>query len=507
MQAATRALILAAWQERWNRMWRFSAVKPGLWLGLLQLAFVGLMLWRLGGAAPGANLSLMLIAIVAQAGAGSFLGALARGRESLYTAPVLPLIQISPAPAFSLVAAEVGAELPGRVWSALLLSAALSPMLTARAWGVPLLMLVALGAGALGQLAGLLSLMGWVRFAPRTLGAAMAAAMLVYVGVLGYLLYLLAVGIPVAAGLDWLHSNQTWLIGGLAGFLGLPGLAMCLWLLVSPTRAGASYRESWLNLKELAGDSSRPRHSRLPALIGGAAGVIQAKDWVQSARNKLTLLRLAVWVGGIVALIIAGPALSRVAPDRQALLISGLGIGLAWLSLGELVGALFSVEGARIALYVVAGVRPVRLLAAKLLAAAPLALLAGVGNWVAAASAGVALPVQMRMLVLGGALGLGMTGIMVGVAAVRIAVQEEEPDEVSPEMAGMLEQVPRGGWAWAGQGAAVVYGAAGVVAAGGLISTLTSTLSLLLVAVLLTVPCLALGCGYLSLRHLFHHSR
>lgn len=493
---ATRAMVLAAWREQWNRGWRFSPAKTGLWLFLTPAAFAGLALWRLGGQEIESGVPLALSALCIQAAVAGCLDGFATGQLRLYGVKTLPLLHVSPAPGFSVVAAELAARLPERAWRGLCWSVGLGFLLppASRLWGVPLLWVAGVLVGLLGRAAGLLALLLVARRTPGMLKGARNLMMAVQLGLMLYLIYLVAVGADLTALGQALRVGTGFLFG-MAGIVGLPGVAMAIWAVRSPDKAGEAYREGWLNLMELAGEAGRPQCSRWPALADGSPGAVQAMEWLQAWRNRLTLDRVGVWALALALVLWQRGWLGRIAADRHDLIVLGLATGLLWFALGEQVGALNSTDRQRFSLYILAGVRPGRLLLGKLLAALPYVLLGLLGAWVASSAAGDPVPEQVRLALYGGGIALGMAVIMVGGSAAGAGPGGEEEQDQSPELSAIFEQVPRGKAAWVAYLGATGFAAGAIWTAGGMPGA-----GPLLAAGLACMPLIAAAAGYISLR-------
>ncbi len=479
---AALALTEAAFRERWNRYWRFSRGKLGLWLFLLQLALAAGAVWRFGDQRGVTSFGAAAMAMLLQAGVWSFMSVFLTGRNKLYgNRGAVLLVHISPAPSWSVLFGEVVVGLPGRAWSMLVWAGMLGQLLPGGAWwwAVPGLWLEGLVVGSLGQLAGLMVLVAWVRAQPRALAATWAAVLVLQLALMYFVLYLVVTGQP----LEGLASLRWWAVGGLAAALGLPGAVLLAWLAAAPGRAGSAYREGWLGLAELGDSSARPRRSRWPALVPLGAGAVQAREWLYAARNPFTLFRIAVTAGLLVTLFPFGSRLAGAHAEQAAL---GAGLGLVFFAFCEMAAAIFSNEGARTALWVVTGASPAGVLLGKLTALTPYALLSAASAWLAGLAVGVAGPGALALQ--GGLAGLGMAAVMAGLGAldVKIAeVQEEDPETEGFSFA--LEQVPRG-----------VFSVAGMVLAG----LLGAGAVLWPHPVIWLAPVAALGAGYLRLHRL-----
>lgn len=500
--SATRALVLAEWQHRWNREWRFSKVKLGLVRVVLQLSLAALILWRLEAAAFTATPVTAVLLVLLQQGLGGLMGGFLNGRETLYQRQQVTLLHLSTAPPQSLLIAQALIPLPARAWGALVTAVALAwllPGYAARFWLVPVLWLAGVTAGVLGRLAGILALAGWVRLSPRTLPAVWAALLLLNLALMLGLIYLLAVGFPAEAISELLSRGRPVISSALLLFVGLPGLLMLLRLLTAAGRVGADYRQGWLTLREVSGTGERPRRYWFLTPAPGAAGWVLGRELLRLWYNFATWFRLGAW--GLVILAVAAlkPELSPGQP--QTLLTLGIGVGAAIFVWAEPVAALFTNDGATFRLYVISGVRPAALLLGKLLAGLPFPLLAAAGAWAAAATGGAEGGTILSLTLTGGAIGLGTLAVTVGLgAATAVLTDDEEPDR-PPLMTMVWEQVPgtAGGWAAFGGGAA--FAAAGLWTAGAFGTAPPPAPA---IWGLCTLALAALGAGYLRLRHLLN---
>jgi hypothetical protein len=443
--SAALHLMWAAWAVSFNTRWRFSRYKSGLWIALLQLAFGAGLLWRLSPAAGAGTPALAALTMLAQAGGWAFLITFLTERQTLYGSRQMPLVLLSPAPDLAPVLAAVGTGLPRRAWSTLLWGVALATILPpggGRWLWLPLLWLLGIAAGALGQLGGLLTLIAWVRLAPRALHAIWAAVLVGQVVLVYYAIYLLATGLSLNRLEALAGALRGWVGTGLAALLAAPGLVMALGLVVAPERVGAVYREGWLALADLADAGARPRRSRWPALgVGGASGAVLAKEWLQMGRNPVTYFRLGILLVLLSLLVPARPYLAVLEGPGLALAVLGGGAGTVVFCLIELPAALFGNEGARLGLLAAAGTRPGSLLAGKLAAVAPMGLLAGAAGWAVSWAAGRP---DLSLALLAGALGLGAAGVAVAGGAFDVAFAEATEEADGGPMAALLEQVPRG---------------------------------------------------------------
>lgn len=303
---------------------------------------------------------------------------LLRGRERIYTGAVTSLIHLSPAPAQAVVLSEVVGALPQRVWTALLLTLALYP--ASRLAGLRVsaaLMAAALAGGLLGHLTGMVFLLSLVRRWPGALIALPAAGMLLSLGMVGFIAYLLTAGVwqVGAAQVGAVTLQGGWVRTGELVLLLLLSLAGFT-ILFGPVRrwSGEVHREGWLAVQEMADWRSRPLRSRWPTLMPGPVGALQAQAWLAARRNWFSLIRLGLALGGLVLPLFIG---RYFAGPRAATLCIAMGLLFAIFNYGEQTAALFSADGKRVALAVLAGGRPQQLLFGKWLAGLPLPLAAG----------------------------------------------------------------------------------------------------------------------------------
>jgi len=487
-----RALLRASWQDQVNRSWRFSRAKSGLWLLLVQIGTAGLIIWRMGGGPPAQEPLGLILLGGAQAVLFAFATLFLQGRNRLYEGPLVRLIHLSPAPAQAAILGIVLGGLPRRAWSALLFTAALWPAIPvgAHLWAAPALWVTILVGGLIGQLAGVVALILWVRRFPQALGAIWVLSMFATLGLVYYVAYLALAGLPAADLAAAMAGAGRWLPVGLLLLFGLPGGLMLLRLLRSPGAAGEAYREGWLGLMELGDSSARPRRSRFPRPVPGPTGAVAALVWLAALRNWMSLLRLGLWVAGMAGILLAAPALQGLAPERKPLFILGISLGLALLNYGEQAAALFAADGQRTALSTLAGLRPWQVLLGKLLAAAPLVGVAGVTAAVTALAAGEPAPIRFALTAV--LIAVGSVGLLLGAAAFDATLGPSGglgDDEAQVREA--LEQSPTRPGGIVGLVGAVGFAAAGI----WLMSAQPALLGPLAV-----VPALAIGGGLIRLR-------
>jgi len=439
---AVGALLAAGWRTQWNRAWRFSQAKAGLWLLLLQLGIGATALWRLRPAAAGTTLASAAVLIVLQAGGWAFFMAFLSGRNQLFGMRTLTLVHVSPAPLLAPVVAAAFFGILRRCWSMLIWAVALGTV--AGPWAVPILWILGVVAATLGHLAGLLILIAWVRLAPRALSVTWVAILVLQVVLIWFLVYQVAVGVTPGSLAVALRVLRGPLVSALAALFGLPGLAMLLWLGIAPARLGQAYRDGWLRLSELADGAARPRRSAWPRLAPGAAGVVQAKEWLLAARNPATWFRLGALVLLGLTLFPARPAIERLAAGHLYLVVLGAGLGAVYFAFGELLAAGFSAEGPRLGLLIIAGVSPARLLAGKLLALTPYALLSAVSTWAVSVAVGGSLLQHLAAALATGGVALGLIAVSVGGAACDVKISEAEEEHELAALSTLMEQIPRG---------------------------------------------------------------
>lgn len=487
---AIRALLAADWRTTWNREWRFSQAKAGLWIMLLQAGFGATALWRLRPAAAGVTLASAAVLILLQAGTWSFFMAFLTGRNQLFGTRRLTLVHASAAPPLAPVVAAALSGSFRRCWSMLLWAAALGTV--AGPWAVPVVWVLGVVSATLGHLAGLLALIAWVRVAPRLLAAAWVAVLVLQVVGIWFALYQVAVGLApgsLSAVLSALRGPVPLLLSAL---FGLPGLAMALWLGLAPARLGQAYRDGWLRVGELADGAARPRRSVWPALAPGAAGSVLAKEWLLLARNPATWFRLGALALLGLTLVAARPSVQRLAASHHDLVVLGAGLGAVYFAFGELTAAGFSAEGPRLGLPAMSGVSAARVLAGKVLALAPYVLLSACSTWAVSAAAGDSLPNQAMAMTAALLIALGIIAISAGGAACDARVSEAEDEHELAALSALMEQIPRSIGGNAGMIGAAIW-------AGGCVWTLSGGPSLWW-ALLAALPVLVLLLGWWRLR-------
>lgn len=483
-------------RARWNRWWRFSTFRWGIWLLLAEAGLLALVVWQGDASAlPGAGLSPLLL-VAAQGGVSGMVRAFVRGREALYTLPHLAVAHLSPARPESVIVGQALADVPDRVWEQLLVAVATVSLLPAEAglWQVGLLWLVGVMAGSLGWLSGVLVLILWTRWAPRGVTAATFAVVASVAGVGVYAAYLVATGFPDALLDSVLGRLQGWLPFTLVAVLA-PGFFLAGGLLICPRWIGGLYRESWLSSREAMLQRGAMRRPRWLSPLRGPSAAVHTSGWLQIARNPFSLVRLGFWAAGLLALRLFTPIVGQRLPPGGEVLAVGLGMGLAFVVGGEVVAAVFDADGLTSAWYRVAGMRPVDVLWGKVWAVAPLAPMAALNAWTAAWTLGAGAEGQLRAATAAAGLGLGTTLVILGVAAVGAGIAVSREDSGADLLSAALEQVPRSMASWSALLAGVAHAALGLacLASGRADATCAA-------AVLVLVPMVAVGLGWVALR-------
>lgn len=496
----TRALARALLQEKWNQSIRFSALKMGIWIKLMQIALVVWVVLEFQEAQV-FQFSTVVWVLIFLTVLLSYLDVFGKQEDLLYSNPFLPFIHISPCPPASVLTAAVIADIPHQAFTAALPAIVLGRLLPSDMYVTGGLSLWAIGVltAVLAQLAGLLMLVGLVRVAPSILGITRILVPGVFISLIAYIVYILITGFPISALQNMLPEMQDDL--RLISLIALaPGVLMLLALLVVPSVIGQVYRQGWeVVYKRYASGGSSIRKSKWPALAGGPIGAIQAKEWLQAGRNRFTLLRAAFFVAGLIAAYLLGPVLAKQPEFWAAYLVIAAAYLVVLFSLGELLAAMFIGEGPNLAFYVIAGTSPKQLLLGKMLASIPTGLAGLISTWLFAYFAGLPWTEQFRLAVIGALLGFGMIFVMIGSAAAGISTKHMEKVADSKLMSQASEQMPSGIGAWTGIGLSLLYGAAGAWAGAG---GLSATGTVLLVVVLLVLTILCYAAGYARLKRL-----
>lgn len=453
-----KALICAAFRAALNDGWRFSRIKSGLWRALLQAGMAGAAVWRLEAAhltlSPG-------VAVLVALGEGwlvALLTELLRGRERLFTGPLVTLACLSPAPSRALLLAQVVGALSGRLWTQLLIAGGL--FLALDRAGLPpgraalllaALVAASLAAGGLGHLTAVGALVGLARRWPGVLVLIPALALVLVLVLVWSVLYLFTVGLgQVAAGRGAAvppDAGAAWGELALIALLSLPGLAVVVGEPGAAPRRGRptgrdAFRAAWLAVREALDRRSRPLRSRWPALTGGPAGALQAQAWLGAMRNWFSLVRLGICAAVAAAAFVCAPGLGDAPPARAGALYIGIGVIAALFNYGEQAAALFSSDGERAALPVLAGVSPGQLLLGKWLATLPVVPVAALTTFTWAAAGGRGPAVAAGLAAVSGALALVGVTWLVGAAAFDAAPRAGGLRADTEQLAAAFEQVP-----------------------------------------------------------------
>lgn len=445
MTAATRALARGAWTEQFNKGWRFSRNKLGLWPLLLQIGIAALLLWRLEPTPTRLPLQLPVTTVSLLGIVLAFVMGLLLGREELYGKSVLRTLHVSPVSGINILLGLVLAGLPQRLFGSLLLAAVVGWLLPAGSlwWSIPLLWVLALLSSLVGHSAALLALVGWVRVTPRSLAMMWAIAMVASVNMVIILIALLMLGgmatLIVAA---LLHEAAPWMLGVVGGLVGLPGLVMGVWVALRPGRAGEWYREAYLNMQELGGGRRQTRSSRWPRVLPGAAGALLARQWREIWLNWFTWIRFALMLLVMGFIVWQRNAVTSMAEDLSDIIfVMGAGLTTAAGSFGELLATIGSSDGLNIGLSMVAGVPARQVVKAKWVAGLPVAVFSAACAWVTS--------MVLNRPDLSLSLATGFLGLGFGVIAMAGGLLDLDPHaevterEVPKILRAVLEQTPR----------------------------------------------------------------
>lgn len=450
---AALALAFAARRERRNLLWRFSRIKAGAWLVLFQVAATGGMLYnfrRSGFALPFPS---ALTLVFVQSAVWGFASAFTQERDRLYRSRIAELAHISPAPAYSLLVGNLLSDLPSRAWTGLIWAVLFS---AGTPWTILLLWLGSVVVSTAAQIGATSLLVAFVRRWPRLLvwmWAATLAGMLLLTGLFLYALLHPELLDRVATRLAPVTSPMAALLLLLGGTRGAAAA-------LRPERLGERYRESWLRFSEEARTAHRRRLSTWPALLGGAAGSVQAKEWLLILRNPLTWIRLGALLAILGALILLRSWLSTLPQGVRLTAAKATPYGAALFVLGEIVAASFPAEREKLTLFAAAGSPAGRLLLGKALAASPVVAITAALYPLCGRL--FSLELSAAGLFWEGALsGIGMIAILLGAGALEAPRQHAGPpaDEAYVQMS---EQVPTGIFSQTGLLLAAGFGAARV---------------------------------------------
>lgn len=492
MRRAALAIAFAARRERRNLMWRFSRLKVGAWLLLLQLAATSAALYSFARSGISLPLPSALAIVAAQSALWGAMSVITQERDRLYRRRIVELIHISAAPSYSLPLASLLTDLPIRAWISFLWAG----MLAAPAggwWSLPLLWFASLVASLASQLTATRLLVALARRQPGILTWLWALSLAGLITLVTLLIY-------AAVRPDQLRQAANALaplVPPLGALLLVIAGGVGLRVALKPERLGELYRESWLAFTEATRTAYR-RNSRWPAMVGGLAGSIQAKDWLLLVRNPLTWLRVGATAALLLAAILLRPWLATLPLLTRQIAAPAVAFGGALFILGEAVAASFPAEKEKLAMFAVAGGSAGRLLAGKLLAAVPVVLITATVH----AVLGWCFSVEARTtsLLWEGALsGLGMVVVLVGAGALDAPRQTMGP-LVDDGYQQLFEQVPTGIFSQAGLLLAAAFGAARVWGSRAWESPLVEALLWLL-------PLLVLLAGWLRLARFFRWGR
>jgi hypothetical protein len=488
-----RALVAALLRAGWNQGWRFNRARPVLWRTLLALLFGALALWRLAGQVMLTNPVIPLLTVSLQSALFALVSGFLEGREQLFGHRSAVLVHLSPAPTWSVLGARLLVTLPGRLGSALLLTAATLRILPVPApllWA-PLLVVASLLSGLGGQLAGYLGLIGWARLSPRTVGLATMIGLIGALVLVWALVWLVATGAPLGLLVALLPRWRNGLLAGLAILILLPGLLLGLLLLLRPSWVGDLYRSTYLALAEAGEAAHRPHRSWLPRPFRSPAWALGVKEWRQFSRNRLNYFRL-----GALGLVLLAFVTFRGRFPASDLLPLAAGVATAWLVFAEVVGAIVSADEERAGLFIISGLHPMEYLGGKLIGGLPYALLTGALTALIGWGGGLPVGAVVRLGLAAAGIGCGALGALVGPAALGFRAEPSPWLERTDLGFAMREQIPSGLGSWTG------FLLSGAISGGAVLLIGVAGQSGLAVVGALLVGFLSLTVGWFHLRSL-----
>lgn len=441
------AIAQMGWRSSYNRLFRFSRVKSGLIMLLLQ----GLLIFLIARRAPamaastaGDGLTGVVAIIALQMGWFGLMYGFTRGQFQLYQGLLVPLFQISPARPLAFLIGRVIEAAPQRSWSTLLWAWAYSSMVPGSGrWGaMALLFAIGLATGMIAHLSGLLLLTFWSRYSPKTMRNGLFLFGGLTLAMATWAIIYLSQGNTVTDLALVMRQYRTTVFGLVVLTAGLPGLLLGLASLVRPGWVENLYRQGLYAVVELGEqDIDRPGRSHwLPIGGNGVLRAVLSREWLQLTRSKVARIQLMIWMAGTVGVFFAGQAMAGQPVERLVQYVGSLSL-LAWfLSFGHWVVRVFEQERVTIALYRLAAVPTARLITAKLTSITlPSAMLVGlsalVGSLAARLSPADALQVLLTAL-------LALAGGIFGGFGVAAATADQEPEEPDAGGAPRSEMAP-----------------------------------------------------------------
>ncbi|MFZ5823693.1 MAG: hypothetical protein ACOY94_05085 [Bacillota bacterium] len=441
------AIARMGWRATYNRLFRFSRVKSGLIMLLLQGLLIFLIARRapaMAASATGDGLSGVMAIIALQMGWFGLMYGFSRGQFQLYQGLLVPLFQLSPARPLAFLIGRVIEAAPQRSWSTLLWAWAYSSMIpgSGRWAAMALLFAVGLATGMIAHLSGLLLLTFWSRYSPKTMRNGLFLFGGLTLAMATWAVIYLSQGNTVTDLALVMRQYRTTVFGLVVLTAGLPGLLLGLASLVRPDWVEDLYRRGLYTVVEL-GEQDIDRPGRSYWLPIGANGVLRAvlsREWLQLTRSKVARIQLMIWLAGTVGVFFAGQAMAGQPMERLVQYVGSLSL-LAWfLSFGHWVVRVFEQERVTIALYRLAAVPTPRLIAAKLTSiAVPSAALVGLSVLAGSLAARLS-PLDSLSVLLWSLLALA-AGILGGFG-VAAATADQEPEEPTGGAAPRSEMAP-----------------------------------------------------------------
>jgi hypothetical protein len=370
------AVARTAWRSRYNRLWRFSKFKWVVVMQIVQLAFFWWLSSRTGklaGASHQERFVGILALLVLQFGWSGLLQGFVNGQFQLFKGSLNPLFEVSSAPPIGFIIGRVLEHIPRRIWSSLLWAWAYTAVLPPKGRIADLLMLsgIATVIASLAFLTGMLSLILWQAYAPKTVRYGLTGGLVLQIIFMTWAAIFLAQGGTVAQILQTLAQSRHVLFTLVVMIGALPGIGMLGTSLVRPQVIDRLYHRGLKQLTELEQGIGKAKRSFYVELAGDPlVRAIVSREWISLLRAPFTGVRLFAYSAAIVGEWITGRSLHHhtAGGSHSAVLLLGIPL-VAWVLIfsGDFIMA-FPGEGAALTLYRLSGHSASRVMAAKFLA-------------------------------------------------------------------------------------------------------------------------------------------
>ncbi|GIP56316.1 hypothetical protein J15TS10_01300 [Paenibacillus woosongensis] len=425
-----------------NQYLYHSRAKLLIWILLLGIAIPIYFSEKFGNIFMEADLSKKILFIAAESLLVGLLRAMNDLPSQMYMQKNLMLFHSSGISNFQLIMGQWLSRMPLYLWAALILTIPLTSglgMADKLTTGV-LLFVIGFAAEMTVDLVCRYLMIITMYYIPAIVKGFVGIATIGYLALFGFIIWVL-VSLESVSSVFWSQFEQ----------IMYPVAAVCgagvIVLLLLTGKMGELYYEGWLRFVE-NDKRIQNKDSGISHLISTPQNAVMIKDWILIIKNKITLVRVGLWLIGMIAAIVLtkiGMFNSFLTGQNTPAYVFGFVVLYTMLAFGEIVSALYQQEKQSYLLYFMSGTKGRHIFTAKFITSILLVVVPVlIGYPVVALFLQIDGLVILQTLVWCVSITMGAILLQLGIAsldrkggqAVMMIIKEEDSN-------GMLEQVPQ----------------------------------------------------------------